>query len=332
MASPKKASNRVVDPLDLTNYFKKVLKSVEEDSRITSAAEDALQAMTSDKIKNLTSGAIAISRNRDKGKQAPKEQKEARHGTLLARDLATAVEVAFTPEFAPEAIDAGEGALIAVEEGAAKGSGKTVTIKSGERAGQTRASPTRREEVIGAVLPVSRIENIMRTIADEAQYYYEEATGRGENKVVVNRELVTGIRVDSEAPIFMTAVIDYALRELLSEAFDVAQERKVKTVDNVDIAAAVARNPTLANLFGAWVLTNMPLFEKRQRAPRKKSTKKKGAAKKKAAPKKKSSVSPRSGGKKAAGSPRSAASDEGEGSPEARGDRDEDEDNGGQEA
>ncbi len=136
-------------------------------------------------------------------------------------------------------------------------------------------------------------------------------------------EGVTGIRLDSDAPVFMTAVINAAIRELLTVALDAAMERKVVTVDNVDIAEAVKTNPVLAGMFAAWALSNAQYFEKRARAPRKPAAGKKKAASKKKGAKK---ASPRSRTtKKASGSPRSA-SDDGEGSPAGRRAADEDDD------
>jgi histone H3/H4 len=312
------AATRVVDPLSLTSYFGKVLKSVEEDSRISSAAEEALQALTTYKITQLTKGAFLVSRNREKGKKKAKDQKEDRHGTLLARDVETAVEMALypeDPEGAEEIMTSGQAAIITAQEEAGKG-GKEITVKitKGKRAGQTqtRMSPQRKEELIGTKIPVSRVKNIMKEVTDSVQFYYEETKGRGEDKKVLNRTLVEGVRLDSDAPIFMTAAIDAILRELLREAYEVAQEAKPKarkTVENVDIAEAIARTPSFVHLFGAFVLANGELFEKRERAPRKSSSgKKKGTKKSKKSNKKATPNSKSEKPKKA--SPRSEEKEE----------------------
>lgn len=308
------AKIRNIDPLSLETYFARVLKTVSPNSRITTAADEVLQQLIREKIQKLTLDGVAVARNRDKGKKAPKTQKEDRQGTLLARDLATVVEIAFSSEFAPTAIDTGYAAIAAVEAGSKGQKQKNVRIKKGDNAGKTRASPTRREDLAGTVVPVSRVENIMREVTDEVETIDPEGA------------TVQGIRVDADALLFMTAVIDYVLRELLSVAFDIAQENDLKTVENVFVGQAIARDPNLAQLFGPWALTNLQQFEKRERAPRKPSAGKKGGKK---ATKAKKSASPRSraqgnkkGGKARVGSPRSAGSDD-EGSQGGRGGRDE---------
>jgi histone H3/H4 len=270
MASPRR--KRDVNPYGLVGYFPKILKEVNPDARGPSkGAKAELQEMIFALTSRIASGAVSVARNREQGKTATKTQKSGRIGTLLTRDAQTAVSLIIDGQLGTGADKAGRDAVDNLANGAG-GAVKRVTIKKGEHAGETRASPVRREDLAKVTIPISRIENIVRNI-----------TGEGKTAT---------IRVKGTAPVYIAGVIDYVVRELLMASDKAAAERKVKTVGSFDVAKAVKHDEELLPLFGNWfansgekiIMDKMSGKSKKKRGPRK--------------------------GKKAARSPRSRAAEE----------------------
>ncbi len=255
MASPRR--KRDVDPYGLIGYFPKILKEVNPEARGPSkGAKEELQEMIRALTSRIASGAVSVARNREQGKAATKTQKSERIGTLLTRDAQTAVSLIIDGQLGTGADKAGRDAVDNLANNAG-GEVKRVTIKKGAHAGETRASPVRREDLAKVTIPISRIENIIRSV-----------TGEGES---------ASIRVKGTAPVYVAGVIDYVVRELLMAADKAAAERKVKTIGSFDLAKAIKHDEELLPLFGNWfvssgekiIMDKMSGKSKKKRGPRK---------------------------------------------------------------
>jgi histone H2A len=187
--------------------------------------------------------------------------------TISSREVQSAVRLVFPGELAKHAVSQGTKAV--TKYFASKEERESTKRKKGEK-----LKPVSRSKIAGLVFPITRVENIMTELS------------------IVDRK-------SESCAVYMAAVLEYVIAEILEIAANVAADNKKVRITPRHIKLSILNDEELSSLFrgtlmsGGVALTMAPVRRKRSEGKEgsKKSTKekgsKKGTSKSKGSPKKK---------------------------------------------
>lgn len=212
-SAPKRSRKRVES---YQSYLYRVLKQVHNDTGISKRGMETMNDLTSDLFERLNGECRNILQNSKKA-------------TLSAREVQSAVRLAFPGELAKHAVSEGTKAVTKFtsksNDGGKGSSGKGGSGKGGSGRGGNKKAVSRSSKA-GLQFPVGRVARFQR------------------NSHVAER-------ISADAPVYMAAVMEYIAAEVLELAGNKSKDLKVKRITPRHIQMALKGDEELDILFPA---------------------------------------------------------------------------------
>ena len=186
-----------------SSYFLKILRPLHYGMRISKDAKDQLNLFVNLVIDKLTKKAIFLTKNNFSDKKSMRKPK-----TLSNKDFIAATEIIFTGE---------------IRKHARVWGGTAVTKYAASEEG-TKDKPIKKEKRAKVVIPISRVENQIKTFLAKGQYISEYSA------------------------VFLAGVIDYLCGEVLELAGNSAKEHGRKSIAPICVRTAIEGDDELAAL------------------------------------------------------------------------------------